>query len=153
MNLEIANPGIDLSPYAPPKSDISQPVAFDDHGIDFRTLKKLRSHSISVRSIGLLGALIGIGVIIATASDPTVLAISVLPVLFAVVYSAYARPVWGRILGIVFCMFLLLGIPIGTILGIAGLVAYGGGSRLFGDDRLTHKFLESEWKRRKKLKI
>lgn len=62
------------------------------------------------------------------------------------------RNTWGRILGIIVCLFSLLSIPIGTIIGVAGLFALFGAPQLFGPDRVLHKDLKIEFKLRKKLK-
>ncbi len=40
------------------------------------------------------------------------------------IYGSLKRKSWGRILGVIVCALLLFAFPIGTFLGIVGLVAY-----------------------------
>jgi len=70
-----------------------------------------------------------------------------------VAYGSWIRPSWGRILGVLFCILSLFAIPIGTIVGVLGLIAYGRGSSLFGENRYESKILEDELKYRKKYKM
>ena len=51
------------------------------------------------------------------------------------------------------CSVMLINVPIGTLLGILGLVAFIRGERLFGPDRYVGRELKAELKRRKKLKV
>lgn len=67
-------------------------------------------------------------------------------------YICFSRKSWGRIPGIIIFSIFLLGIPIGTIMGIYGINAFSEKS-LFGPDRLTHSRLKAEYKFRKKNKI
>ncbi len=69
--------------------------------------------------------------------------------LFAV-FGLYQRTSWGKVLGIIACILMLISIPVGTIIGIAGLFAIFGSPKLFGKDRFTHKELKAEFKLRKK---
>lgn len=63
------------------------------------------------------------------------------------------RSAWGRILCIVVCIFLILSIftgnIIGLIVGLAGLFACLGSPQLFGAGRFHHKELKTEFKARK----
>ena len=65
-------------------------------------------------------------------------------------YSCWWRPRWGRVPGVLYCLLLLLSIPIGTIIGIFRLFAYAGGHELFGPNRYLHSILQEEWKYRKR---
>ncbi len=56
-------------------------------------------------------------------------------------------------LGIILCAISLLGIPIGTLIGIIGLIAFVGGEKLFGEGKYLHADLQREFKHRKKSKI
>lgn len=58
---------------------------------------------------------------------------------------------WGRALGIVDCILFLLGFPVGTLIGIIGLVALIPNKELFGPDALDFKALKAEYKLRKQL--
>jgi len=60
---------------------------------------------------------------------------------------------WRRILGFVASAIMIINIPIGTIIGIAGIVALSKSPELFGKNRFRHSPLKKEFKRRKKLKI
>lgn len=62
------------------------------------------------------------------------------------------RTGWGRILGIIACFMSLLNIPLGTIIGLAGLFAFFGAKELFGEGRLTHGEVKAAFKARKALK-
>jgi hypothetical protein len=54
---------------------------------------------------------------------------------------------------VLFCsVLILINIPIGTLVGIAVLVALSKAPELFGQGRVTHKELKAEFKERKRLK-
>ncbi len=40
------------------------------------------------------------------------------------IFGSLKLKIWGRILGIILCFFLLFGFPVGTLLGVVGLIAY-----------------------------
>lgn len=52
-------------------------------------------------------------------------------------------------MGIITCSLSVLNIPLGTIIGIAGLFAFIKAPELFGQNRVTHKSLKQEFKNRK----
>ena len=54
---------------------------------------------------------------------------------------AFGRPEWGRTLGIMTCIPILIAFPIGTLLGALGIIAYSKSPELFGENRVTHKEL------------
>ena len=58
---------------------------------------------------------------------------------------------WGRVLGIIDCILMLLGFPIGTLIGIIGLVALIPNKELFEPNALDFKALKAEYKLRKQL--
>lgn len=67
-------------------------------------------------------------------------------------YICLSRKNWGRIPGIVVFAIFLIGIPIGTIMGIYGIKAFEEKS-LFGPNRYTHARLKAEYQFRKKNKV
>lgn len=67
----------------------------------------------------------------------------------ATVIGCYQRKKWARICGIIACVFALPGFPIGSLLGIIGLFAFGRSPELFGLDRLDPDELIVEYKKRK----
>lgn len=69
------------------------------------------------------------------------------------IYASLVRPNGGRTNGILACGFMLLGFPLGTILGLLGIIAFVGGKPLFGANKIQHKDLEKEYKFRKKNKL
>ena len=66
--------------------------------------------------------------------------------------ALFKRPSWGKVCGIISCVLMLINIPIGTIIGIAGLVAISKSPELFGSRRFLHKDLKVEYKLRKREK-
>jgi len=65
-------------------------------------------------------------------------------------YGSWRRPSWGRIPGVVCCILALFLVPIGTAIGVLGLIAYGRGRDLFGPNRYLHGMLDAEWKYRRR---
>jgi len=63
--------------------------------------------------------------------------------LFAAI-GCFTRDDWARICGIIICCLLLLNIPIGTLIGIFGLIAFIRGKKLFGPGRLDPKTIKAE---------
>lgn len=59
------------------------------------------------------------------------------PLFSANAYACFARPTWGRGLGIISSLILLPGIPIGRVIGYIGIKATTDGSLLYGKERVT----------------
>lgn len=148
-----------LAPQADDVAD-SQPRDFAD--LDFKQLKALRNHSSTIQVLGVLwvigaAANIIVGLLsltdhAATTSMPVInLGIGLLAGCAA--YGALKRPHWGRGVGMLLCAVALIGFPLGTAIGLIGLIALGKGGCLFGDDKIEHKALNAEYKYRKKNKI
>jgi hypothetical protein len=126
--------------------------------LNFEQLKKLRSISHSIRSLGFLWAISGIIAVLygATLTGDTgresqmgfALIAYGLAVALLGPYSAWARPRWGRIVCMVLSIPPLAKIPYGTLLGILSLVALGSAEPLFGPDRIPHKQVEAAYKAR-----
>lgn len=157
----------EANPYTAPLAPISgggtgERELFTD--LDFKTLKKLRNHSHTIRTLGILwgigaAAYLVLGLMMLTSGRPGETAVSG-AIFFAVAalvgtgtYASFARPAWGRVLGIILNGIGLLGFPIGTLIGALGLIAYIGGEKLFGDKKYLHADLNREFKHRKQNKI
>ncbi len=67
----------------------------------------------------------------------------------AAVYGSWTRKSWARGLGIVLCVLMLFNFPLGTIIGIFGIISLAKGARLFGPNRITHQQLKAEVAARK----
>jgi hypothetical protein len=127
--------------------------------LNFQQLKKLRSTSHSIRSLGFLWAFSGIVAIIygatlvADGRRDSQLGFAMIPYGIAVAllgpYSAWARPAWGRVICMLLSIPPLLNIPYGTLLGILSLFALGSAMPLFGPNRIPHKQVEAAYKARK----
>lgn len=157
----------DANAYAPPTTDVRQSMTpgGDDalKRLSTKEVKKLFNHS---RSVGALVFLWSLGVVVTAAilipnflagvkqaggqtGDGMVTvflgifgAVMVLQV--AGVYGCWVRASWARTVGIILCVLMLLNFPLGTLIGIFGLIALISGGRLFGPERLTHQQLKAE---------
>lgn len=152
------------NPYATPESEVAVPMERNDFKeIPTKELKNLRNDSHSIRAVvfliilGLAIMVIGGGTAVISGAAPQGPELFMLLVLcgfnIAAAIGLMKRTTWGRILGFITGALMLLGFPLGTIIGIMVLVALGRGGRLFGPDRLHHKPLDAEWRHRKRNKI
>lgn len=150
------------NPYRAPAGDpCIAPERCEYNDLDTKTLKRLRNHSHTIRTIGALGALgTLVGPAIVFFSPPesalgvvTGVGIGILVLCGTVVYGSWWRPSWGRIPGMLYCILALFGFPIGTAIGVLGLIAFGNAAALFGPKRYRHSIIEREWKYRKKHRI
>jgi len=152
-----------VNPYSPPEVDPSVKLERRVYKeLDMKELKRICNHSQTIRTIGILSvcvAILGVAIVFFSLWSRWY-AVSVLGggiglLMFCgfVAYGSWRRPSWGRILGVLFCISSLFAIPVGTIVGVLGLIAYGRGSALFGGNRYERKILEDELKYRKKHKI
>ncbi len=126
--------------------------------LDFAQLKKLRSISHSIRSLGFLWGISGLasvyfGLMMLTShGDTTSLGLFLVPygIVITVVgpYSAWARPAWGRVACMVLSIPPLANPPYGVLLGILSLIALARAEPLFGDGRIPHKAVEAAYKAR-----
>lgn len=128
-------------------------------------VKRLLSHSSSIQTLCVLwciGAVVAAILVVGLLSsgvqneEDMILAIFAIPMLalqiFAIV-GGFKRSKWGRTVGMIACALMLINIPCGTLIGILGLIAYGGGSVLFGPGRITQAELKKEVAFRKKHRI
>lgn len=167
----------DVNVYAPPQTDIRQSVPGINGGdaalqdLNTKEVKKLYNNS---RSIGALVFLWCLGAILmsfaafgmimggrstSAGQDDTPVAflivvfVGIVAINLAGVVGCWTRQGWGRVVGFILCALMLLNIPLGTIIGLFGLIALSGGARLFGPNRLTHQQLKAEVAFRKKNNI
>ena len=127
---------------------------------DYADVKELWKHSRTVLSLAqFFGLMAAIWALVLAAVvlgenpiDPAGALFLAIPLfLFSVgVYALSKRTEWGRIYGAVICALLLLGFPLGTLIGALGLVGLTKGRSLFGPDRPTHKELKARMKEMKR---
>lgn len=137
----------------------------DYHELDDKALKKLYYRSCNVNAIAfllMLGSAFSVllalgnwyseGSVGFTQEIGQILFFSLAGCQFAGFIGLAIRSVWGRIFGFIGCTIMLINIPLGTLIGIVGLVALSKAPELFGQARVTHKELKAEFKQRKCLK-
>ena len=125
-------------------------------------VKRLLNHSSSIQTLCVLwciGAVVAAILVVGLFNsgvqneEDMILAIFAIPMLvlqiFAIV-GGFKRSKWGRTVGMITCALMLINIPCGTLIGVLGLIAYGGGTVLFGPGRITQAELKKEVKFRKK---
>lgn len=155
----------DVNAYAPPETDIRQSGGGEGSDAALRhlstkELKKIFNHSNTIRALIFLWCLGLVFMVLAVVflliggamggkDTDGAMVMGVVFLLFAAlqgacVYGCWNRLPWGRTFGMVVCALSLPSIPIGTIIGILGLIAFSGGARLFGPKRLTHQQLKAE---------
>jgi len=128
--------------------------------LDTKELKRLRDASLNIRVLGglwILGTTVYLvlGATTTTRASDVPLAgvLAVGAVMAVAAVGALFRPVWGRPVGMVMCGVSLLGSPIGTLIGILGMIAFSRGVKLFGPNRWRHGAIIAEWKQRKRNKV
>lgn len=158
------------NPYSTPEADVQdvgmRPGNLKD--LDWKRLRKMYLRSCNVSCINflvLLGALVlgaaSLGLALPGLETGDSDGLSTFSIIFGVIalfyivtfITLYKRSRFGRVCGIICCLFMLINPPFGTIIGIAGLFAFFKAPELFGDDRFTHKTLKAEYKYRKKNKL
>jgi hypothetical protein len=155
------------NPYIAPTSvDWVMPERLNFKEMPTKELKRLRNDSHSIRTLVVL-IILGLGLLIvamigmiAGIGEGSTIGLAELAIVFViavfqsvVAFGLLNRPAWGRVLGFVAGALMLVGFPIGTLIGVLFLIALGRGSRLFGPERIPHKDLEAEWKYRRKNKV
>jgi hypothetical protein len=160
----------EANPYAAPAFDPINPEILGRRAfanLDTKVLKQLRNDSHSIRTmavlilLGVLFVLAWVAVAIAGSDVGSLglgsskLLIQGIILLFnlTTLVGLWKRTGWGRVLGFITAGIMLVGFPIGTLIGTLCLISLARGGRLFGPERLLHKELETEWKYRKKNKI
>lgn len=148
------------APPLPPGGNYSGPGAA---GLDDKTLKKHYNNSRTTSALAFLfglGALgcisiLGFGTRLIQEEDGSAGVLSVILAVaaalnIATVIGLMKRTAWGRVLGIIACVPAMLNFPIGTGIGLLGIIALAGSPQLFGPDRLDPKELAAEIKARKR---
>ena len=126
---------------------------------DFKTLKKVRNNSSTIQTLGwlwIIGSVLNVAVgFIALVNAGSMALINLGIGAFAAfaAYGAIRRPYWGKTVGMILCCIALIGFPIGTIIGIMGLIAFSEKAPLFGPNKLSHKDICDEFKYRKRHKV
>ncbi|KAF0815359.1 hypothetical protein IGB42_00440 [Andreprevotia sp. IGB-42] len=147
------------NPYAAPKSDLTvglQPLQFTE--LDYKTLRRLRNDSHSVRAFGGLALLIalvsGTLWLWADAMDGYWLIVLGMPLLsLAAAYGCLWRPRWGQWLALPIAVISLAAVPLGTLVGGLAIVALLRSPKLFGPAAYAHSQLDAEFKYRRKHRI
>lgn len=147
-----------VNPFEPPKSQVSDndlPETLT--GYTPAEVRKLYLRSRNVSAIAfliMLGAIALVAILLlapeSLGSKPLFIGILVFHS-FAIV-GILKRTSWGRILGIIVCALSLINFPIGTVIGIFGLVAFIKAKELFGPDRITHAEVKLAFKELKAAK-
>lgn len=148
------------NPYSAPDSEVALSPAGETFlgGLDFDQLKKLYHRSCNVNAITFLMALgmllLSTLFLVPTTEEgiPRWFIIAMIAFYGGAVVGLFKRTSWGRILGIVTSIISLVNVPLGTIIGIAGLFAFFGAPQLFGPDRLTHRELKAEFNTQKAIR-
>lgn len=138
-----------------------EPMAFTE--LSFKELKTIRDHSNVVTVLGVIWSISStcwfLGAIYTFWEDaPRALLFSglyfgVAAIMAVSAYGSFQRPKWARVVCMIPCVFALIGFPLGTILGIIGLIALRKGDVLFGETRYQPKDLTKEFQYRKEYGI
>ncbi len=127
-----------------PRPALSESAALQKLDIDqLVRFHKQSSHLYGFAMLALLGA--GLGIVLPFLPNHEIsldgLTIGLTGFFLVVAIGLIRRTEWGRIVGSLFTAILLVGFPIGTLIGIVGLRATLKAPELFGNARLTHKGL------------
>lgn len=143
--------------YEQPQSDVGMEnsPAFDLDKSELKSIINSWHRLIVLCCFWFLAFITCLAVFIPTISgDPQTFYIGIFFGILGLVYLASMigtlfKTAWGRYMGMTVCVFMLLGIPIGTVLGIMGLFGYDGAKKLFGKDALSIKAVKSAYKVKK----
>jgi len=122
-----------------------------------KELKKLRNDSSSIRALSVLWIL-GAVILLVAAGVADADEVGIPPVVFAILgvlqlATAIACWTWstaGRWMGLLVCLLMVPGVPIGTLIGLLGLVAFARSGSLFGSQRISVLDVKAEfWRRRR----
>ncbi len=155
--------------YAAPEADLTTP----QHGLvealaelNYKQLRKLYHRSINIRTLNFLICIAAIfmgfsvvGLVMSLSQMPSRM-VSFL-IIFILIFilelvtfiGVFLRADWGRFMGIICSILIMLNFPVGTLFGIAGLFAFFGAPELFGPDRIKHAEVRKEFKHRKRNKF
>ncbi len=160
------------NPYSAPEFDSiggdSRRLSFPD--LSFKEVKKLKNHSASITTLAVLwiiGFLVSLGYAAALMiggveradGDAFILALVIAVVVVLSIFQlvtaigCFRRTSWSRVCGMIVCVLMLINIPVGTALGILGLIAFAQSGALFGPDRYSPRELKQEFAHRKRHRI
>ena len=160
------------NPYASPQAEsLHEGKRQKFSEMSFKPLKSIFMHSSTIVTMSLIWAVVAAITLYCFINNPAFvmllsarmgleleglrygcLAISCLNV--AAIIGCALRKTWGRVLGIIACVLLMLSANIFLFLfALLGLIALLAGGRLFGPERLKHSELKAEYTYRKKHKI
>jgi len=148
------------NPYSPPEViETLVPDGNPQFGeLDDKAFNKLYYRSCNVSGIALLLSF-GLIVLVGMIAVPQVELALPKPVFMGLalfylvaIIGIFMRTSWGRIMGIIVCIFSLINVPLGTLIGVVGLFAFIKAPNLFGPERVRHKDLKTEFKLRKMAK-
>jgi hypothetical protein len=147
--------------YSAPQTDVYANRMITDklQGLDFKQLKKLYYRSCNVNAFNFFLGLGSIGLLFLLISpineyesftkytEKSMKLVSVGQAVFyaVAVVGLFKRTAWGRIVGIIVCVIILINFPIGTAMGAFGLFAFFKAPELFGSNRVTHRELKTEF--------
>jgi len=158
------------NPYSTPTIDPAQAANHNNPLSHMRSadIKKLRNNSHTLRVIAILGIIgwvlvaaltlyfnnsTGYIEIFGTVTSVFIY-LGVLAILSAAgIYALLARPSWGKIAGILYCVLLILNLSLLSIaLGICGIIALSHNTSrlLFGPKKIPHSLVDQEFKLRKR---
>ena len=152
----------ETNPYQSPEADFGGPDLPDGlAGMTPKEVQKLyyRSSNISAIAGVFVIGMLGISGMLFFASTSMENPGVKLVLLASLVFYGFAvaglamRTDWGRVLGIIACIISLISVPLGTIVGIVGLVAFFKAKILFGPDRVTHKVVKEAYMELKRAKM
>lgn len=141
--------------YAPPRAALEDAAgrrAFPDYAT--KQLRRLYNHSHSVRALAVLWLLVALALVAAAFTnlgDPgSFLLLAALGGFYlSGAVGTLQRKAWARFLGILLCVVMMIGFPLGTIIGLLGIVAFAAGGPLFGLKPMSHRALKEEISYRK----
>jgi hypothetical protein len=155
------NSPAEANPYAAPtvmEDTVAERRNFPE--LSTRELYALRNHSHTIRTVAFLLMLgvvfMAIVIIVSMYSLHTRELLLIAPIFgwnLLTCIGLIKRHRWGWFVGFFAGALLLLGFPIGTLIGALFLFSLARGRRLFGPDRYLHTDLEAEWKYRKRNKV
>ncbi len=143
------------NPYQPPSAAFDElPLPVGMSGMTPKEVQRLYYRSTNVNAIaGLLTfAVIMLAIALVSSQQLPEEFIDRGLVLGMLIFYAFAavglirRTSWGRILGIISCVISLPAVPLGTIVGVLGLVAFFRAKILFGTGRVTHREVKLAYK-------
>lgn len=158
----------EANPFTPPETaDAARAMIPGLEGYAFGRLKTLYYRSCNVQCIGALlvlaclywtAMMLGAGVGVAHGDGPQrsqLIGGGMLMLCLVAMIGVYARSTWGRFVGVVGCLALMPFLPLGTAVGIVGLVAFIRAGELFGPRRIHHAQIRAAFadaKRQRKAK-